>query len=124
MGASKYSEGYMLVCRFFKEIKLYREFIEYQMECYNGDFDYSPLPRYTNNPIKDLGNTGISYWMKVKKNKTPYRNFIRSFEAWLKAFYPHKFKEWCPYSPYSIYEDACSINIRRKKITIRYEKTK
>ena len=122
MGASKYSDGYLLVCRFFKEIGLYHEFIEYQMECYNGDFNYSPLPRYTNNPIKDLGSTGISYWMSVKKNKTPYRNFIYSFKAWLRAFYPQRFDQWCPYD--SIYEDACSINIRRKKITIRYEKTK
>ena len=123
MDVNKHSEGYLLICRFFKEIGLYREFLEYQknMMVFPHGYD-KPVPFNTVNPVKDLGNTAITHWMMVKKNIKPYRNLIHSFKAWLRAFYPQKFDQWCPYD--SIWDDGCSINIRRKKITIRYEKTK
>ena len=123
MAADKHSEGYLLVCRFFKEIGLYREFLEYQKCVMNCPKRYDrPVPFNTENPVKDLGNTRITHWMMVKKDIRPYRNFIHSFKLWLHVFYPQKFDQWCPYD--SLMSDACSINISRKKITIRYEKTK
>lgn len=121
MVADKHSEGYLLVCRFFKEIGLYREFLEYQRDAIMIRKGYNmPVPFDTVNPVKDLGNTTITHWMIVKKHITPYRNFIHSFKAWLQAFYPQKFDQWCPYD--SIWLDSCSINIKRKKITINYRK--
>lgn len=120
MDASKYSDGYLLVCRFFKEIGLYHEFIEYQKDSMIIRKWYNkPLPQYTDNPVKDLGETSITNWMIAHKGIKPYRNFIHSFKAWIRAFYPQRFKQWCPYD--SIWDDGCSINIKRKKITIRYE---
>ena len=121
MGVDKHSREYLIVCRFFKEIGLYREFLEYQRDAMITRKGYNmPVPFNTVNPVKDLGNTVITNWMAVKKGIKPYRNFIHSFKAWLRAFYPQKFDQWCPYD--SIFEDSCSINIKRKKITINNRK--
>ena len=58
----KFSEGYRILCRFFKEVKLYHEFIEYQ-----NAHDVKKIPINTENPVKSLGNTSITVWLEVHK---------------------------------------------------------
>ena len=117
----KYSEGYRLLCRFFKEIRLYNEFIEYQ----KTHMDRGHISPTTDNILRSLGETQFSHWIKYVKGKSVSANFFFIFRYWLMKFHP-KFIQG-DYSPMpeegwypSYFGSPCNLDVEGKKITINY----
>lgn len=114
---SKCTDGFRLIAMFFKEIGLYKEFREY---C-------STTPAFDNfdmtleNPFHCFGQTTITSWFNQKKHIYPISTFYKAFQAWMWAFYP-EFSEYYDgmYQPSE--SKGYSIDIQKRKITIKYEK--
>lgn len=109
----KFSEGYKVLCRFFKEIGLYKEFIDFQRK------ETINIPVDTNNPVKALGNTSITYW--IKKNKKidfPYRLY-EVFKLYLLELFPTL---WQMYGSKPVLNANLTINKEGKKIYFTWNK--
>lgn len=88
----EYSKGYKIICRFFKEIKLYKEFTTYQSD---GEkyvrFKYAKIPFDTNDCFGSFGKSCITAWMEHTKNVTFDVSLLEMFKIWVKYNYPHIF---------------------------------
>lgn len=84
----KYSVGYRLLCRFFKECGIYHDFIKYQRE---GEkyvsFRCRKVPVTSDNIVADFGNTCFTSWMEVI-HRQRFKTFYELFKAWLYFYYP------------------------------------
>lgn len=91
MAAKKFmTQGYKTIIRFFKEIKLYKEFLDYCNDSNKVNANFIP---YEEDPLRNFGNTSISHWMeKNKRIKPKDGNFFDYFKAWLFVFYPELYK--------------------------------
>ena len=84
----KYSIGYQALCRFFKEIGFYHEFINYQKDGEKYvDFKCAKIPFDTENVVKSLGKTSITSWMECTKSLRFRYTLHVLFIVWLKEIY-------------------------------------
>lgn len=114
MVVNNFSKQYKLLCRFFKHIGLYKEFLDYQRYSYNFT-----VPFDTYNVLRDVGNTTITHWLKEKKKINVTPNIYVSFSLWLQAYYP----ELSRVLKNPIYSDtSCKIDCDKKRITLKIEK--
>jgi len=84
----KYSKGYKLLCRFFKECGIYHDFMKYQRE---GDkyvsFFCKKIPTTSYDIVGDLAHTSFTAWLERIHGRS-YRTFYELFKAWLCVYYP------------------------------------
>lgn len=106
----KFSEGYRILCRFFKEVKLYHEFIEYQ-----NAHDAKKIPINTKNPVKSLGNTSITNWFEVHKKLFIKSKIYEVFKLWLMELNP---KLYDMYETPPVYNAEAKIDKRGRTIKL------
>lgn len=119
MDVDKFSPSYRLICRFFKEIGLYKEFLDYQRYATSWE---GVIQTNATNAFRVFGNSSITNWIKKNKHIYPKRNFYESFKLWVNVFYPLRYDDFTrDYYVREPSEDGCLINKNGKKITIEYE---
>ena len=116
----EYSKGYKIICRFFKEIKLYKEFTTYQR---NGEkyvrFKCTKIPFDTNDCFGSFGKTCITAWMEDVKNVTFEVSLLEMFRIWVKYNYPHIYPDFFNFSEMQLNENGKKIFNKKTK---RFEK--
>lgn len=89
----KFSKEYKVICRFFKEIGLYHEFIIYQKEA-NKHFKFhcQTIPCNTHNLYEDFASSSITIWIEKVYGVTIMYSLYEVFIIWVREVYMHKFK--------------------------------
>lgn len=88
----EYSKGYKIICRFFKEIKLYKEFTTYQRDGEKyASFKCTKIPFDTNDCFGSFGKTCITAWIEHVKKVEFEVSLLSMFRVWVKYNYPHIF---------------------------------
>jgi hypothetical protein len=118
MAAKTFSDGYKLLCRFFKQIGFYKEFLEYQRNT-----KYRTIPFNSSKIIDDLGCSSITHWFRHEKNIDFKIGLFYAFQKWLYVFYEEEYGAYIFY-PASFFKDDGSCVIDKDKKTIKLEYTK
>lgn len=83
----KYSKGYKVLCRFFKECGVYHDFIKYQREGEKyASFACVKIPATSYDIVGDLGRTSFTAWLE-RIHKRSYMTFYDLFKAWLYVYH-------------------------------------
>lgn len=85
----KWSEGYRILTRFFKEIGLYKEFKIYQQQ--TGKL-WVRIPETSEDILEDYAKSNISHFIRVKFNKFPKYHILETLVHFVKEFYPNHFE--------------------------------
>lgn len=119
MAAKTFSDGYKLLCRFFKQIGFYHEFLEYQRNT-----KYRTIPFDSSNIIDDFGCSSISFWFMHEKNINFKVGLYYAFQKWLFVFYQEEYGAVIRYHPTSYFNDdgLCVIDKDKKTIKLKYTK--
>ena len=88
-----FSEGYKVICRFFKKIGLYREFLDYQYSKDSLCKYVIKIPTNTIDPIADFAKTSISYYLFFKKRICPTLHLYPYFIIFCQHFYPEFYEK-------------------------------
>lgn len=88
-----FSEGYKVICRFFKKIGFYREFLDYQYSK-GSFFDFiNKIPTNTTDPIAAFAKSSISYYLIFKKRARPTFRLYPYFIIFCQHFYPEFYEK-------------------------------
>jgi len=94
----KFSKEYKVICRFFKEIGLYHEFIIYQKEANKYvNFNCRTIPCNTHNIYEDFAHSRITTWIEMVYGVTIKGSLYEVFNTWVREVYMREFK--CPFFP-------------------------
>ncbi len=118
MAAKTFSDGYKLLCRFFKQIGFYHEFLEYQR---NTKY-YRTIPFDSSSIIVDFGCSSITHWFKHEKNIDFKIGLYYAFRKWLNVFYQEKYGNNIIYPHSNKDDDSCIIDRDKKTIKLKYVK--
>lgn len=115
-----FSKGYKLLCRFFKEIGLYKEFLDYQRT------QRQTVPVNTENPFIALGNTSITSWLQTVKRIYVKHKLYETFKLWVRELYPKEYERY--HSPiiytYNLMNLSEEDIINKETRTIHLKKTR
>lgn len=91
----KFSKEYKCICRFFKEIGLYKEFLTYQREANEHvNFHCETVPCNTHKPYEALGHSAITSWIEKVKNVQFRYKLYDVFKVWVKEVKPNGIKPY------------------------------
>jgi hypothetical protein len=118
MAAKTFSYGYKLLCRFFKQIGFYYEFLEYQRNT-----KYRTIPFDSSNIIDDFGCSSITFWFIHEKNINFKVSLYFAFQKWLFVFYQEEYGASIVFTNNYFNDDRlCVIDKDKKTIKLEYTK--
>lgn len=118
MAAKTFSDGYKLLCRFFKLIGFYKEFLDYQKNT-----KYRTIPFDSSNIIDDFGCSSLSFWFRYEKKIDFKIGLFHAFQIWLFVFYQEEYGASIIYpASYFKYDGSCVIDKDKKTIKLEYTK--
>lgn len=108
-----FSREYKLICRFFKEAGLYKEFLEYQ-KC---DIDsYHKIAIDTKEPVRELGESSITHFIEEKYSVRYLDKFYDVFKIWLNEFYRDSYPNlW-------LSNIKSHVDVNKRRVYLRKEK--
>jgi len=113
----KYSRAYRIICRFFKELGLYKEFVEYQRGETHVGYTCNSIPTDTITPVRAFGRTNLTLWFEDAKGIIIKPSLYEIFKVWIEEFYPKHTDQ--PAFYYEFHEKEYILDMPRKKIKLK-----
>lgn len=112
-----YSKAYRIICRFFKELGLYKEFVEYQQGETHVGYPCNSIPTDTITPVRAFGRTSLTSWFEDAKGIIIKPSLYEIFKMWIAEFYPEHIDHSVFYNP--LFEKEYVLDMPRKKIKLK-----